>query len=801
MNKLLRINYSLYFGVIFVTSLLFLAVFGSFLAPHTLTETLDTTYVDGDILAPPLEPLKSDSYPFGTDRWGYDLLTMVLYGIRYTIFIALAVTVIKMVLGTIIGLYVGTWKKTPSWIESIENAWSYVPLFLILYFFFNKINFNSNMDSYKLILYFIILTSIISIPSIVSSTRKKTSEIHKSIFIEAARALGANRHRIIWKHIFPQMKESLLVMFILEIVYVITIMGQLSLMNIFVGGTIVRHDPTIYLSITKEISGLVGSARGNIYGSQYILQIPLTILLIITISFSLLANGLKNRYQSNYQRTPWIKTGFEPKLMPKRKEYLKKTRWWTPTGTKLTTIIIIVLFIGAGTYVYKTKDNDVGVKNYSKADYNLNVKMDKAGEFQTKAEISVTNKSNKNWDNLIFYFIPNEFKKGHSFESVKGFSEIEMNEITVDGDKVKYSLEKDTLKINLKDQMEKRDKVNVVISYRYTLPEEGNRFSKVNGNFYLAQWYPMLATFQKGKWNKEPYSDGLETYHTDFSNYQVEYDIPKGYSLVSTADRDADLKGNHGNLKIKKVRDFFIAIVKDMDMYTTEANGVEIRLFSKQDHNKDPENALKLAKKALSFYQEKIGEYPHKQLDIILDQGYNMEYPGIVTVNPYHDNEGFFKISIVHEIAHQYFYGVVSNDPYHEAWLDEGITEFATNMYFYLSEKQGREYSQLISRNRMKSIEEQGLKRQYSNVPLDENKHTGYIYGQPALRLFELIQEKAYVREKDLDIVLMEYLSDYYHHFQYKEVNTSEFIRYTKDYFQVPKGSFNEWLDTSDLKF
>ncbi|WP_442594455.1 ABC transporter permease subunit [Neobacillus sp. D3-1R] len=801
MNKWFRINYSLYVGVVLVTFLLFIAVFGSFMAPHTLTETLDTTYVDGDILAPPLEPNKSDRYPLGTDRWGYDILTMVLHGIRYTIFIALAVTLIKMVFGTIIGFYVGTWKKTPSWMESIENAWSYVPLFLILYFFFNPIIFNSPIGSYKLILYFILLTSIISIPSIVSSTRKKTSETYKSVFIEAARALGASRHRLIWKHIFPQMKESLLVMFILEIVYVITIMGQLALMNIFVGGTIVRQDPVIYLSITKEISGLVGSARGNIYGSQYILQIPLVILLFITISFSLLANGLKNRYQSNYQRTPWIKTGFEPKLMPKRKEYLKKTRWWTPNGTKTTALIIIVLFFGAGAFVYLTKDNDVGVKNYSKADYHLNVKMDNEGDFQSKAEIKVTNHSNKTWDELIFYFIPNEFKKGHSFKSVKGFSEIDMKDITVDGKKVTYSLDQDTLKINLNNKMDKRDKVDVVISYRYTLPEEGDRFSKVNGNYYLAQWYPMLATFQKGKWNKEPYSEGLETYHTDFSNYEVEYDIPKGYSLVSTADHDADLKASHGKLKIKKVRDFFIAIVKDMKMYKTSVNGVDIRLFSKDDHDKNPEEALKLAKKALGFYQEKIGEYPHKQLDIILDKGYNMEYPGIVTIDPYQDNEGFFKISIVHEIAHQYFYGVVSNDPYHEAWIDEGITEFATNMYFYLGEKQGRTESQLLSLNRMKSIEEQGLKRQYSNVPLDKNKHTGYIYGQPALRLFELVEDKDYVREKDFDIVLMEYLSDYYHHFQYKEVNTSEFIRFTKDYFQVPKGSFNEWLDTSEVNF
>lgn len=321
MNKSLRANSSLYFGSFFVTILVILAVIGPYLAPHPLTETLETSYTNGRVFAPPLEPFETVLYPLGTDKWGYDILTKVLHGIRYTIFISLTVTLIKMVFGTIIGLYIGTCKKVPGWVEALENSWSYVPLFLIIYFFLNPINFSTEIKTSSLIYYFIIVTSIISVPSIVSSVRKKSKQISKSSFIEAARTLGANRHRIIWRHIFPQMKESLLVMFILEIVYVMTIMGQLALMNIFIGGTIVRYDPIIYLSVTKEIAGLVGQARSNIYGTTHVLYIPLIILLFSTLSFSLLANGLKNRYQSNYGRSPWIKTGFEANTMPKRKVY------------------------------------------------------------------------------------------------------------------------------------------------------------------------------------------------------------------------------------------------------------------------------------------------------------------------------------------------------------------------------------------------------------------------------------------------------------------------------------------------
>ena len=797
MNKILSINYSLYAGVVLTAVLIFLAIFGPAMAPHTLTETLRTSYVNGTILAPPLQPFKSPAYPLGTDRWGYDLLSMVLYGIRYTLIISIAVTFLKMTAGTLIGLYIGTWKKTPQLLEAFENAWSYIPLFLILYFFLKPINFDEKVESFTLIYYFIIIASIISTPSIVASVRKKSKEISKATFLEASRTLGASRHRLVWKHIFPQLKESLLVMFILEIVHVIALMGQLALMNIFIGGTLFRPDSQIYLSITREIAGLVGSSRANIYsGSSYILYVPLLLLLVITITFSLLANGLKNRFQSTYQRTPWIKTGFEPTLRSKREPYKNKKR--VLTGEGLGMIFLILLFVVAGTYVYLTKDNDIGVKNGSHAAYDLKLKMDKNGEFTSDAKITVINKSDHYWGDIVFYFIPNVFMQGHSIKNVKGFSVIDIKGIKVNGKEAEYSLKHDTLKIKLDKKLAKRDQAMVEMSYQFTVPEEGSRFSKVKQNYYLAQWYPMLATFQNGKWNKEDYQDGLETFHTDFSNYVVQYEIPKGYSFISTADRDPGLKDRSGQVNVKKVRDFFIAVVTDYKMYSTTINGVEIRLFTKEDHDKKPEDALLLAKNALGFYQENIGEYPHSQLDIILDKGQNMEYPGIVTVDPYHDNQQFYKISLVHEIAHQYFYGVVANDQYHEAWIDEGITEFATNMYFYLGEHQGQYQAQSLSMYRMKKIDELGLGRQVSNVSLSEHPNTGYIYGQPALQLFALINHKHDVRHEDLDASIVHYLSAYYNRFKYKEVNTAEFIRFTKDYYQVPEEYFSEWLSTTE---
>ncbi|WP_141433297.1 ABC transporter permease subunit [Bacillus sp. 03113] len=796
MNKLRRFNYSLILGVFFVTVMLFFASFGSFLAPHSITETLEPHYHKGTMLAPPLEPFKNQNYPFGTDRWGYDLFSMILNGLKYTVFISLAVTIIKMLIGSIAGLYIGIWKKTPGWMIAFENAWSYIPLFLILYFFLNPISFNSPLSTATLVGYFILIASMVSIPSIISSVRQKSSQLYSSMYVESAKALGASKHRIIWKHIFPQIKESLLIMFVLEIVYVMTMMGQLALINIFIGGTRMVYDPILYHSITNELAGLVGQARQNIYGNTYILMIPLTILLFTTVSFTLLANGLKNRFQSNYQRTPWIKTGQDPHIKPIRKKFGDQRKWWKLTGGKWGLLLLLISFISAGSYVVAAKDSNIGVKNGSLANYNLQLNMTKNGTFNVVAAIEVKNKSDNNWNDLEFYFIPNVFKKGHHLDGVEGFSTVDIKQVKWNGKNVPYSLKKDTFKISLANQLEKGKKGSVKITYSFTVPEEGSRFSKIDENYYLAQWYPMLATYQQHHWNKEDYLDGLETYHTDFSNFHVSYKLPKGYSFISSADQDPSMKRNEGTVTLKNVREFFIAAVKDMNVYEKEArNGVTVRLFTKNDHNKDPKAALNLAVNALSFYQEKIGEYPLRQFDIIMDKGEFMEYPGIVTIDPYIKDERFYQESIVHETAHQYFYGVVSNDPYHEAWLDEGMTEFATDMYYYVAKNQLEDQAFGMSIYRMEKIKQRGLYNQASNVSLNKNKDVGYIYGQPALALFKMINERYQLKGSNVKDVGMQYLSDYYNEFKYKEVNTSEFIRFTKNYFQVPTAYFEEWLD------
>jgi len=182
------------------------------------------------------------------------------------------------------------------------------------------------------------------------------------------------------------------------------------------------------------------------------------------------------------------------------------------------------------------------------------------------------------------------------------------------------------------------------------------------------------------------------------------------------------------------------------------------------------------AVESFNYFQSIIGPYPHKQLDIILD-GPGMEYAGIVTVT----NE-VRKAIIVHEIAHQWFYGIVSNDPYVDAWLDEGITVLATSLFPMNDEK---DLSYIDFTDKIEPLP--------SNLPLHEylkSTQSNYIYGQSHTNLAKIFNQHGGKQTAE------DFLNRYFTLYKYKEVNTDEFVRFIKYYLELKDDSlFEGWLE------
>ncbi|MDZ5473362.1 M1 family metallopeptidase [Bacillus sp. 31A1R] len=426
-------------------------------------------------------------------------------------------------------------------------------------------------------------------------------------------------------------------------------------------------------------------------------------------------------------------------------------------------------------------------ENENEASYHLDVTLKEDEVFDVKANINIKNLSKDTWGDLIFYFIPNAFTEKNKPEFLESQAVVNIGEVLVDGKSVDYKLQKDTLQLLLDHPLNPNQELNVEVAYSFTVPTNGIRFSKAGENSYLAQWYPMLSTYHSG-WDKTDYEHGGESYHNDFSQFTVNYQLPDDYVVASSADNDPTQASSKGSLHGEEIKEFYITFMKNMNVSKRVVDGTEIRVFSYKEEDLNRETYLNLAEETLLFFNKNIGKYPHKQLDIIMDQG-GMEYPGIVTVST--SAAGDISHTVVHEMAHQWFYGMVNNHPYYTAWIDEALTNYAAYLFFI----KGKNQEPISVFSRADAVIEMASdygKMKPSNLSVPEYKgqpvsYSASVYENSSLELWKLSDANA---DKGI-----EYLRNYFNLYSYKEVDANEWLRYTRSFFQIKDvNQLSDWI-------
>lgn len=137
----------------------------------------------------------SPEHIFGTDTFGRDLLTRILYGARISLVIGLATSVLALVIGMVCGLYASYYKPLDNVLMRICDGLSAVPASLLAIAFMAVLG-----ASVKNV---VISMAIVYTPSIARVARGSALSVKEQTYIEAMRALGAGPSNIIWRHIAP----------------------------------------------------------------------------------------------------------------------------------------------------------------------------------------------------------------------------------------------------------------------------------------------------------------------------------------------------------------------------------------------------------------------------------------------------------------------------------------------------------------------------------------------------------------------------------------------------------------------
>lgn len=252
-------------GLIVIVILIIVAVFADYVAPRD-PEALNMQL---RLQSPSLQA------PFGTDRYGRDILSRVIHGSRISLGIAFSSVAIALVVGSILGLisgyFAGIWDMVISRIMDIIFSFPMLLLAIALAAMMGPGTGNA-----------IRAIAIVNIPFFARVVRGSTLAVRQYEYVQAARVIGASHSRIIFRHIFVNVVSPLIVQTSVTIAYAILVEASLS-----------------YLGLGAEI---LAPSWGNILneGRSFLQQAPwISIfsgmaIMVAVLAFNLVGDGLRD---------------------------------------------------------------------------------------------------------------------------------------------------------------------------------------------------------------------------------------------------------------------------------------------------------------------------------------------------------------------------------------------------------------------------------------------------------------------------------------------------------------------------
>jgi hypothetical protein len=242
------------------------------------------------------------------------------------------------------------------------------------------------------------------------------------------------------------------------------------------------------------------------------------------------------------------------------------------------------------------------------------------------------------------------------------------------------------VKLPLAQSLRPRESLDIHIEFEVKLPEVIDRLGYKGDNFIIAQWFPKLGVFEGGRWRCYPYQQNTEPF-ADFGDYRVKITLPKEFVVAACGYLQSEKDNGDGTKTLSyqapEVHDFGWAADPSYEIFTDSVQEIEIELYLKPDHTNKASRILSAAKGALRYCIREFGEYPYRKLTIVDTEiaGNGMELPTMITITaryfPFCFNR-FEEAVTVHEVVHQWFYGMLASNQAEEAWLDEGFTTYVS---------------------------------------------------------------------------------------------------------------------------
>lgn len=317
-----------------------------------------------------------------------------------------------------------------------------------------------------------------------------------------------------------------------------------------------------------------------------------------------------------------------------------------------------------------------------------------------KQTVDYINTEDVTLKNIKFHLYANAFREDSkanvvslanaikAYPNGKSYGDIKINCVKLNNKDAVYEIcgeDKNILDVLLQDELYPNDRVNIYIEYTVKLANINHRLGYGQNATNLCNFYPIVCVYEDGGFVCDLYNSNGDPFYSEVADYLVEINYPKTYNLASTGYQTITSETEQTKttkIEAKCVRDFAMVMSDKFFCKTTKYNQVDINYLYYGDET--PDQTMELIIQTMTFFEDKIGMYPYSTITITETNFVHggMEYPNLVLISDSLTDYPTYQMVVIHELCHQWWYGVVGNNQYQYGWIDEGLTEFCT-LYFY----------------------------------------------------------------------------------------------------------------------
>ena len=387
--------------------------------------------------------------------------------------------------------------------------------------------------------------------------------------------------------------------------------------------------------------------------------------------------------------------------------------------------------------------NNFSQQNYFQQEVNYKIDVtlnDVAHDLSAFEKIEYINKSSTSLSFIYFHLWPNAYKNNETalakemldnretemyFAKPEDLGYIDSLNFLVNGKPIKWEYDAehiDICKLYLNTPLKSLDTIIISTPFHVKLPSAKiSRLGHIGQAYAITQWYPKPAVFDKEGWHPMPYLNQGEFY-SEFGSFDVNITLPKNYVLAATGDRideseeeewllskvaetakmiaDSSFSSDNSfpasskeyktiHFKQYRIHDFAwfadkrFHVLKGEVLLRKTGSLIDSWAFFTNSEPKLWAKSIEYINDATSFYSSLNGDYPYNHVTAIdgtISAGGGMEYPNITIIGE-SSNAFTLETTIMHEVGHNWFYGILGNNERDYPFLDEGLNSFYEMRY------------------------------------------------------------------------------------------------------------------------